>query len=269
MKHRQQGFSLKEILVIIAIIATLTAILFPIFAQAREKAKQISCLSNHRQLAMGVIMYMQDYDERFPMTANLSTPQKTLWIEVIYMKSREVFICPQAKRDSFLKRSNLTTLYADSWENRTHASIGMNAQFLFDKNGKEGFKKVVAVENLESPADTIILADTFNPPVGRQQSGYEGGYMFDPCSAQSKDTVPPLATPDMLTVNAINAPHYAIIARHRGFCNLTFADGHAMAKRTDNLKQWKWRFRGCDFNKGNSTKKFNENGLLISQEKVK
>jgi prepilin-type processing-associated H-X9-DG protein len=266
MQNNKKGFSRKEIIIVLIIIGILFAVINSAFESAKYKSKQISCLSNHKQLAVGIIMYVQDYDERFPMTANLSAPQKTLWTEMIwpYIKNKNAFRCSEAQRDSFLKTSNPAVFYANSLENRTRASIGMNAQFLFDKNGRAGFKKVVAVENLESPADTIVLADTFNPPVGRQQAGYEGGYMFDPCSAQSKDTVPPLATPDMLTVNAINAPHYAIIARHRGFCNLTFADGHAMAKRIDNLKQWKWRFRGCDFNKGNSTKKFNENGLLIT-----
>ena len=60
----RRGFTLIELLVVIAIIAILAAILFPVFARAREKARQASCLSNMKQLSLGVIMYTQDYDEK-------------------------------------------------------------------------------------------------------------------------------------------------------------------------------------------------------------
>jgi prepilin-type N-terminal cleavage/methylation domain-containing protein len=66
---RTRGFTLIELLVVIAIIAILAAILFPVFAKAREKARQTSCLSNCRQLATGFVMYAQDYDERTLMPA--------------------------------------------------------------------------------------------------------------------------------------------------------------------------------------------------------
>src|SRR5579863_528760 len=60
------GFTLIELLVVIAIIAILAAILFPVFAQAREKARQATCQSNEKQIALAFLMYNQDYDERFP-----------------------------------------------------------------------------------------------------------------------------------------------------------------------------------------------------------
>ncbi len=65
----QQGFTLIELLVVIAIIAILAAILFPVFAQARESARTISCLSNQKQIGTAVMMYLQDYDERYPWSA--------------------------------------------------------------------------------------------------------------------------------------------------------------------------------------------------------
>src|SRR5258706_11655059 len=67
----RKGFTLIELLVVIAIIAILAAILFPVFAQARESARKISCLSNVKQLALGCLMYSQDYDEAYAMSAQL------------------------------------------------------------------------------------------------------------------------------------------------------------------------------------------------------
>ena len=69
MKHARQrsAFTLIELLVVIAIIAILAAILFPVFAQAREKARQTACLSNEKQLGLGMMMYVQDYDETWPL----------------------------------------------------------------------------------------------------------------------------------------------------------------------------------------------------------
>ena len=63
----RRGFTLIELLVVIAIIAILAAILFPVFARAREKARQSSCLSNVKQLTLGILMYADDYDEKFPV----------------------------------------------------------------------------------------------------------------------------------------------------------------------------------------------------------
>src|SRR2546426_1113909 len=65
--HRSRGFTLIELLVVIAIIAILAAILFPVFAQARAKARQSVCLSNLKQMGQGFLMYGQDYDEKYPM----------------------------------------------------------------------------------------------------------------------------------------------------------------------------------------------------------
>ena len=101
----RRGFTLIELLVVIAIIAILAAILFPVFAQAREKARQASCLSNTKQVNLGALQYYQDYDELGPRyfssaTENASGPpgssQRGTWIAFIYpyMKSTQVWKCP-------------------------------------------------------------------------------------------------------------------------------------------------------------------------------
>src|SRR5689334_4755525 len=69
-RGRESAFTLIELLVVIAIIAILAAILFPVFAQAREKARHASCISNLKQIGMAALMYGQDYDESYPMLEN-------------------------------------------------------------------------------------------------------------------------------------------------------------------------------------------------------
>src|SRR6476619_5776509 len=90
----RHGFTLIELLVVIAIIAILAAILFPVFASAREKERQTSCISNSKQLGTAVMMYNQDYDELMPLF-RVATPRNT-WAGLIqpYIKSWSMAKCP-------------------------------------------------------------------------------------------------------------------------------------------------------------------------------
>jgi len=99
-RTRARGFTLIELLVVIAIIAILAAILFPVFAQARDKARQATCISNLKQLSLGINMYAQDYDETLPYGYNYSADGKVWWWwqDSIhpYVKNNAIYSCPSA-----------------------------------------------------------------------------------------------------------------------------------------------------------------------------
>src|SRR5689334_6425691 len=104
MRTRRLGFTLIELLVVIAIIAILAAILFPVFAQAREAARKSSCLSNIKQINLAISMYRQDYDETFPMAYyylndNNSANGYAQWSGFMqpYVKNWGIFKCPSDK----------------------------------------------------------------------------------------------------------------------------------------------------------------------------
>jgi prepilin-type N-terminal cleavage/methylation domain-containing protein/prepilin-type processing-associated H-X9-DG protein len=102
MRRRGRGFTLIELLVVIAIIAILAAILFPVFARAREKARQTSCLSNVKQLDLAALMYAQDYDEWLPCdyyACNSSTTHARLVGQILpYIKNQQIMYCPSASK---------------------------------------------------------------------------------------------------------------------------------------------------------------------------
>ena len=132
MKLRKQGFTLIELLVVIAIIAILAAILFPVFAKAREKARQASCLNNQKQIGLAFMQYVQDYDDTFPgaLAGNWGISSTYIkqtqpgtpgayyvtgdggvgghyvsWMDLIYpyIKNLKVFECPSTKNQTLLQ----------------------------------------------------------------------------------------------------------------------------------------------------------------------
>ena len=136
--NKAKGFTLIELLVVIAIIAILAAILFPVFAQARESARTTSCLSNMRQIMTGMIMYTQDYDELFPgsrierLPGNQdgdATNGKIIGYKSVtypYLKNKQIWTCPSNPNN------RTATEEVDKVYRTSYASNGV---LIYDSNG--------------------------------------------------------------------------------------------------------------------------------------
>src|SRR5690242_16005115 len=128
-KTRVCGFTLIELLVVIAIIAILAAILFPVFARARENARRASCQSNQKQIALGFKQYIQDYDEKYPQLEVDGTSDGTNgWAVTLqpYLKSVQILQCSSDTKSPAASANTIG--YADYWYNANLA--GRNESFL-------------------------------------------------------------------------------------------------------------------------------------------
>jgi prepilin-type N-terminal cleavage/methylation domain-containing protein/prepilin-type processing-associated H-X9-DG protein len=136
MQSIKRGFTLIELLVVIAIIAILAAILFPVFATAREKARQAGCQSNVRQLGQAALMYAQDYDERY--------------IGYLPGSDRKVQLFPYTRSG----RNNQDATGAQLWHCASTRYLGFEASYGF--NTRMNFVSLAAVT---SPSETVALCD--------------------------------------------------------------------------------------------------------------
>jgi prepilin-type N-terminal cleavage/methylation domain-containing protein/prepilin-type processing-associated H-X9-DG protein len=181
---KRNGFTLIELLVVIAIIAILAAILFPVFAQAREKARAISCASNMKQLAMAVIMYTDDFDEVYPAGQSdlpdpnnggapasfISTDAWGHWQTMIlpYVKAGGVFTCPDdgaGGPDPLISAFGVGSSYVAngfyeyySSDNYAGGNVGpMPVLTTYHPN-----IKVMNESKINDSSDTILFAEVFN-----------------------------------------------------------------------------------------------------------
>jgi prepilin-type N-terminal cleavage/methylation domain-containing protein/prepilin-type processing-associated H-X9-DG protein len=213
------AFTLIELLVVIAIIAILAAILFPVFAQAREKARQTSCLSNAKQLGTALVMYFQDYDERVlpryqacPSTGPVSRDQK-LWTAVLqpYIKNEGIFICPSAQNTNYCDQWTAWDATIPATNHRGRLSIGYNQTisgwYYLTANGC-GDMILPTLTEIQYPAKNVMFADSVS---GELAGGFRG-YLFGNTG---------LNVPYASTVGG------SIGARHNEGTCITFFDGHA------------------------------------------
>ena len=146
---RKHGFTLIELLVVIAIIAILAAILFPVFAKAREKARQASCQSNEKQIGLAILQYAQDYDERFPYY-NLTIGGSSWYWPVFvhpYAKNEQIFQCP-SRRGA-----------AQIWPGpNTPTSAYCAYGYSYSGGGYSG----ILMADVTNPAGSIIVGESYN-----------------------------------------------------------------------------------------------------------
>lgn len=246
----KKGFTLIELLVVIAIIAILAAILFPVFARAREKARQASCQSNLKQLALGQLMYAQDYDERFTQWAwslrrcggsdyagLIRSDGMVGWDAAIfpYVKNVQLYMCP----------SNVNTRcgwgqYPIWGQIVPETSYGMSEPINTGTGGccgeywasQRGWK---TLKQMGYPAETLLMSDCRSSLMGWDENNARVLHRVafalagTPCTGCNAGNPPP-QPPENWTV-------------HNEGSNLAFCDGHVKWRRWATIKT---RVRGGD-----------------------
>ena len=221
MHSRRTGFTLIELLVVIAIIAILAAILFPVFARAREKARQASCTSNVKQLATAMMMYVQDYDEVLPdllmgRDTGVSSQYKS-WMACImpYVANSQVFVCPSAVGWANSNISSYAGIihggYGGVREVLGYAGgLGYNSADWGGDLDKDSPGYGQPIADMESPAEVIMIIDS----------------TYWTCQRSYWERTDNTGTPTAGLAAKYNNAYYTVDSRHNDMANAAFADGH-------------------------------------------
>jgi prepilin-type N-terminal cleavage/methylation domain-containing protein/prepilin-type processing-associated H-X9-DG protein len=233
--NRRRGFTLIELLVVIAIIAILAAILFPVFAQAREKARGISCLSNTKQMGIALQMYVQDYDEHvcfnndgnwFQYPAGSGNYYINTWYTLIqpYIKNYAVYVCPSASVNTGLF-AGYDYSPASPWKSGPNvgsiqASFTLNNYYDYYAYGELFQSPTPAtIASIDAPAGLIFCSDGGQSPRTawdpEQIVTQNGGLAIDKTGS----------VPYIYAVGGY--PQGALYGRHTQGLNNVFFDGHA------------------------------------------
>jgi len=248
MNHKKSraGFTLIELLVVIAIIAILAAILFPVFAKVREKARQISCLNNEKQLGIAMLQYIQDNDEQYPLLElynECAQPACTNWEPTWgyaiypYVKSAAVFYCPDDPLDwadlgastypAYLGEYDIAAGYGGA----QYLGYGMNVAL------NTNWTVPATLAQVNNPSSTLAFSEDSLTTVAGESAGVCGnavnscggtstpilGYSFLWYSGASGTPV----VSDLMANNGYDPAFATPYARHSGGANVVYCDGHA------------------------------------------
>ncbi|BCM91233.1 hypothetical protein IAD21_03097 [Abditibacteriota bacterium] len=242
-----------ELLVVIAIIAILAAILFPVFARARENARRSSCQSNLKQIGLGIIQYTQDYDEKMPR-AYYAYPDPSgapggndiindyKWMDVVqpYLKSVQIFNCPS---DSFSNGIHRAYVYPPANRNSALQELGSyncNQGYTslgLDNGGPLGGNATsqgASLSSIQDVARTIMVSDAAGDNANASFSALDTTNNFylitatDPLNPAKQRMIANKPAPGL-------SQYSGPVERHLDTTNILFADGHVKAMKIDNL----------------------------------
>ncbi len=224
-RSSQSGFTLIELLVVIAIIALLAAILFPVFARARENARKSSCQSNLKQIGLGILQYAQDYDELMvrPYIGGGSGTGNT-WFVMIepYTKSRQLIVCPSD--------SNKNPCADSYWYPAPPAAPVTIAPF-HTSYGYNDNMSGVALSDMQNVTAVVAVTDigavpsTADPLTWPKEAGNPSPWIIDDAN---NTNVP--------ATGGGNPGHWtAPIPRHLEMCNTLWADGHVKSLKIESF----------------------------------
>lgn len=220
MTRKSTGFTLIELLVVIAIIAILAAILFPVFAQARAAARKSVCLSNMKQIGLGMMMYVQDYDEKYspnrlPNDYNPGAPGGATWRYTVtpYTKNNKIFFCPDDTRNVNWSEAYLDAVYYNNGNTGNyHLSYAYNGGVFNTGNG-------VKQAYIQAPATLLMIQET-------RMEYPDLGYWCTPWDLSG----------------VFHLTGAGAWSSHGGMLNWCFADGHAKAMKlaATATPTWMW-----------------------------
>ncbi len=229
--HSRGGFTLIELLVVIAIIALLAAILFPVFARARENARRSSCQNNLKQIGVGILQYTQDYDETvMPHWIGSATYSGTArWMDLTqpYIKNTQVFVCPSQSGARYVVGNNTQT-GSYTCSGAYYSEAPRTSMSILDNN------EFVGLSEMETPSTTFWISDSQNYTTSRPD-GFEFAFLTaDNLTANNALSPPAIASPALIPGGG-GAIDRRIPARHLDTTNVLFCDGHVKAVKLSYL----------------------------------